>query len=401
MDALTLSLENDAQTPTLTAAFIKSQYLLIGKNYRLADDLTLQPISLSRQPGSGTFRYGFTVYADEQEIGTLRTDPKGVCAEEAGLISFTFANWLFYTRTGWYHYYLLLRDTLGLQLRCISYCEIALDFNVELLKLVDGVFHDSSLAKRRDEAPRYRAVLPQLTAKTSGYGGYEFGKPARGPRGNGKQVVGYDKTQEIEKNGKHYITEWHRLNGLNTACTVERWEVRLANHWLRLFNVMPEDLSSPEKLVTIYAHAMRDVLSFRDLEQPQRDKHRNLQYATVCLLNVDDLTPQDLQKVVRGVQQDQRKLKKRGALREAVHTWIETGSETTAAYVREFIQQPPPKGTTWPHLIEAYALDYKGYPYTGVAQRTKAVSHLYVPMGGECGRVGTSVVNKIGLPYAQ
>jgi hypothetical protein len=377
LDSLTLSLEINPQADLFNLAFIKTNYPLIGKNYRVAQGLTLQPVP--RPKGTQTFRHRFIVYADGQEIGTLSTDPKGVCAELSGLVSFTFANPVFYTGAGWYQHHKTLCRVLKLHVRCITYCEIALDSNASRLKPLDDIFHDCTLAKRRGTTPRYKAVLPRLTAQPDGYGGYRFGKPARGPRGNGKQVVAYDKTEEIQKNGKQYITDWHEANGLDPTA-VERWEVRYANKWLHSFNVTVEDLDNPTKLVEIYAHGMRDVVTFNDTHQPYHDTHRNLKFARLSLLDVDKITPQRLKKIERGVQEDPRKLKERGALKVAVCNWIETRSPGTADYIREFIQQSPPRGKTWPELIEQYANSYLGVPHDGVVLGLNNVAQLYQQM---------------------
>lgn len=381
LDALTLSLETAAQALPLTRDYVTTAFHLIAKNHRVAGPLTLQQVKLRGKDRSGTFRCAFVVHADGQPIGILRTDPHGVCAEEVGLVSFEFTNRLFYTQTGWYEYYLLLKKVFGLEIRCITYAEIALDTNAPVLRPLDAIFHDTTFTKRRDITPRYKSVLPRLTAKTDGYGGYTFGKSARGPRSNGKQVGCYEKTPEIEKNGKGYITDYHQLNGLDTSRMIERIEARFANRWSSPLGITVEHLNNPEKLVEIFAHALRDVLTFNDLTQPERDKNRNLKFAQLCLLDVTKLAPQRMCKIVRGVQEDKLKLRKRAALREAVEGWVKSGDEITAAYIRNFIQQPHPQGRPWPQLIEKYAREYIGAPLAGVPGRLATVAQLYQPLG--------------------
>lgn len=377
LDALTLSLETDPQAPALNLAYINYTFPLIGKNHRIANNLALQQMPLRSKDRTGTFRQAFDVHADGQPIGVLRTDPQGVCAEEIGLVSFEFANWLFYTQTGWYEYYQMLRKVLRLNCRCITYGEIALDSNWPFLYQIDTIFHATSFSKRRDVPARYKSVLPRLTGSPDGEGGYVFGKSARGPRSNGKQVACYDKTLEIAKSGKGYITEYHQLNGVDTSQTVNRIEARFASRWASPLGVTVEDLNNPKRLVEIFAHALRDVFTFNDLTQPERDVHRNLKFARLSLLDVAELPPQRLHKIVRAVQEDMLKLRKRGALREAVNDWIESGSAPTAAYIRHFIQQPHPKGRPWPQLIEQYARDYIGPPLAGVTGRLATVAQLY------------------------
>ena len=385
IDSLVLNL--DCTHHTFNLAFIDT-LPRSGSAYCFGDNCYLR---LSSDRIEKYYHHSFDVWIGGKKVGNLNTD--GRMPKQSDLIAFKFSNWVFYSAPGWYHYYEILNNSLGLYAKSINYLELAHDRNAELRKQLSKIYHCSTLDKLNEEAI-YSPALSRIKFSLLGNGTmYVFGE-ARGKKGCGKQVVVYDKGEEIEASKKYYIALWHHANGLDTAQLIERIEARFTNKYLGKLQIGITDLLNPETLLRLFKMAVTNVFSFKDLRQKKYTKHRNEKATFIHLFDAEALTtapPIQLKEVTLRDDSDNRN---RSALKTAVNDYLKSGKPQTSEYIRQFVsEKQAPKGRTWLELITRYSNQYSGKPSPEVATRQAGILDVlkpsFVPL--------TPVLNNVGL----
>ncbi len=91
-----------------------------------------------------------------------------------------------------------------------------------------------------------------------------------GSRLSDKYISTYDKVSEILNSGKHYITQWWELAGMDISQQIERCEARFKEKELRDVDRRIESLENPVNLATIFKNKVGKYLEFSKNGNPKK-----------------------------------------------------------------------------------------------------------------------------------
>lgn len=380
LDRLTLSLSLNSEN-SFSFTYIQKTYLQTGNNYSLSNNISLRKTTKRLDK---YFLHSFEVWIENKRIGTLHTDSRLPQADNVGKLE--FSNYIFYSKPG-FLYYLQRLQAVGLYVKTISYCEIALDIQLQkpLLPRLSHIERHSTLDTLNPN-PKYRPLRVKTTCSKLNNGSeYVFGNKA-----TGKTIAVYDKTQQLEDEGnKEYITDYHEAHGLDITKTIERVEARIISTWFAKneLAISEIDLSQPETLKTLFIKALGDSFKFVDIntpEKPKRNAQGNYTLPTKDLLSLSFLQsqPVELTKSWKvGEESDLSDNRKRIAYRALVDAFISQGTPEAKASMSHFsASQNPPKKTTWAHLTSRYAMQFEGIPTPDSNARIDSLNALLPPI---------------------
>ncbi|UYZ59550.1 hypothetical protein [Hymenobacter latericus] len=255
--------------------------------------------------------------------------------------------------------------------------ELALDMAGNLLKDLSYIYRHSTWIKQNPEA-WFKPAQHSLRC-FHGDEQFIFGRGVFQNGSCGKQVTVYNKSKEILHSQKHYITSFHRRNGLDVGATIERVEVRLVRRYLRAFQFGPDELNDTMQLERLFRKALGNALIVVDTREFERDKHRNKRYRRYNLLNLDALNGEPPAMAPASSTRRTKDWLNRVTLKGAVHRYVEMGSGVERDYILHFINSMPiPMGaSSWFDLLAKYAESYNGAPTQEAMTRQVNIEHVF------------------------
>jgi hypothetical protein len=295
-----------------------------------------------RKKSEGNYRYTLDLSFDGKKIGKLSLD--NYSNQYNHLVKLEFLNDVHYSiGKGWYWYFEKICKALSLKLHNISYLEIALDLP-DVFDRFEYLHLNSTMCKRKLYKHNGRIKLNVLC---------NYREYIVGMKSTGKWIAIYNKTKEIEANDKIYITEFHKLKGLDTNKQIDRIELRMDNRWLKKYNITIEMLVNEEGLCSIFKEYTKDSLSFSDLAAKQYDKHRNVKYERIDLLDysIFDSKPLDKPERKQKVTVGKSNRSTTNAFKHHLYTYLAEGRKDDVENLRDFISRE----TNWIIGYHAYS----------------------------------------------
>jgi hypothetical protein len=179
-------------------------------------------IRLEILQGNKHFKYQFNAYFETQLIATIQAIPRNPNKGEHQTMLLKLENNILYR--DWLMYYTMLKNELNFEVNKFSRIDIAIDG-----LSVQNLMNDNLKGKLKNVKLIGKSVIRahDLNRTKKYFYGWTIGTP----KGN-KLISMYNKTKEINRSNKQYISEFWSLNGLDTTKEINRFEVRLKNGFL-------------------------------------------------------------------------------------------------------------------------------------------------------------------------
>lgn len=252
--------------------------------------------------GTKHFRAKYDVFLQKETkpFATIITFPRkgGILPDYLSQIK--VENRELYTK-GWTGRLIRLLSALKVELNNVSRLDIAIDSNCTGNDPLLGLYYTSpfiGLFKRWKSGLVEnvgRATYNQEHAKGRETTGFDWGKES-----SAKHVTAYVKSDTLEKDGKSYIKDFWRLNGIQGG-RVERLELKLKADAMKrkvnpddaLVGVNIRDLDKSEYLAGIMRVHLKGWFEFV-LDQPDKNKSRRDNYETI---DWDNLSAKYLERI--------------------------------------------------------------------------------------------------------
>lgn len=228
--------------------------------------------------GIGSFYHSFKVLYRGYIVGRLHSATKLKKHE----IQFDFAKDCFYSFSPgfWYEVHEAIKSELGLIYNNITYVEISIDTNKNIVSQFSFLYQNATNNKLRT-TDRYQ-MRKNAVVNVMGNGSSFI------IDGEENEIAIYDKSNFAED----YILNYFKNNGL-TGETISRIESRLTWNYIRYLrnkkrlDINLETLLDNKKLAEIFKLSTTNKILFSDLENKSNDENRNAQPLKISI--VDDL----------------------------------------------------------------------------------------------------------------
>ncbi len=227
---------------------IITEQIILQRNYTLL------------HPG---FLYGFNILLNNKILGHLCYGNTGEYRyAEKDSSQLTIENHVLY-QSGWLQDLQLVLETLGLHFYKYSFMEIAVD-GMDLIGRFTKLNYDKRLQRKR-----HVFVRPLHDGRQQANISYLIGSTK-----SEKHLTLYNKTEELLKSNKDYISEFWNRNGLSEQQgQIHRCELRMYSKALKLFSVDLTYLNDPAYLVSYFKSVAGGYLEFFHKKQTKKRLH--------------------------------------------------------------------------------------------------------------------------------
>ena len=229
-------------------------------------------------PGPGAFYHSYKVYFRGYPVGRLHSATKLKKHE----LQFDFAKEVFYSFSAefWHEVYVAVKSDLGIIYNNLTYMEISIDTDKNLLEPFGSCFNNCINNNLRS-GDRYKMRKSSIVHVMHNGTSFLLG-------GSENSIEIYNKTKHAEQ----FILDYFEHNGL-AGKEVHRIEARLSWNYIRhlrnrrQLNIDVETLRDEKKLAMIFQESTKNKIVFDDTMFKTNDKHGNAHYKRISV--VDDL----------------------------------------------------------------------------------------------------------------
>lgn len=202
--------------------------------------------------GTKIFKYSYEMFFQGKLFGKCHVSPRNPEILKSDAIQFQIENNKLY-EIGAIKDVRHVFTRLAWAVTNVTRIDIALD-GVKVLHLID------SFVKGQIQKLGKAKVKPFFTGKRI-IEGFDVGSKA-----SNKWITGYNKTAEIERSGKKYISDFWKNSGLDTTQTIERLELKLRNEEIKkIFGFDWKELDDFEFLASIFRTTMKNFFEFVEM----------------------------------------------------------------------------------------------------------------------------------------
>lgn len=181
-----------------------------------------------------SYHLSYSVEVDGKRIGTIDSNPVRA-TYAANMVHFRTTNQLLYTSELLSSINRLIAD-FNLVLNNYSRIDIAIDTNVDVMKRFEKYFFDPEHYHFHRNKTQIDKINTFGTVERNGETNYTL---YLANNVNGRSLKLYNKSIEIvESSKKHYITEFHRNNGLNINQDIWRFELSITNDAISEYEII-------------------------------------------------------------------------------------------------------------------------------------------------------------------
>ncbi|MFD2721415.1 hypothetical protein ACFST9_22060 [Hymenobacter monticola] len=225
---------------------------------------------------NSNYHVAYNIIIDKQRFGTLLLDRTKFYHCDNNLFKLQLTNHTCYT--AWLPKLHLFLTSFHLEVNNITALEISMDTNTDILSDFfhyfnqPDVFHLVSGLKPASNIERYGELYRDGSTVDTFY----LGKTS-------KKVKIYNKSLDIVKKGKHYITDYHKANGLDIDSQIFRLELALTNNALKRSTTVYKHKYNGEEL-SVYQY---EKLSNKG--EPKTSQYNKHTRKTSINITIDDL----------------------------------------------------------------------------------------------------------------
>lgn len=227
-------------------------------------------------PGIGAFYHSYKVYYKGYSVGRLHTATKLKKHE----LQFDFAKEVFYSFSPefWYEVHQALKSELGIIYNNISYMEISVDTDKNLVEPFSYYYKNARNNNLRS-SERYKMRKNTIVHVMNNGSSFLIA-------GSENEIVIYDKLKYAEK----YIHDYFTKNGL-VGKEIHRIESRLRWNYIRhlrnkkRLDINIETLLDQRKLAAIFLLSTLNKITFQDQTVKMYDENRNPHFLKVSILD--------------------------------------------------------------------------------------------------------------------